>query len=339
LEFKKGTILQNIRFKKPAFISSIGVGLMLFGIFILFLLALHQYFTCELPFGCALNKRDFAQINLQNIFIITACGVIFTGILTELAGVFLLSKTAQDTRIFYNKLNSYFAASLFFAISLKDVMASSDYFFLIKTDVSRILVDSHGATFVMMIYVWASFAALICFLYFLGRNSIYLHKVFGDITLKKLFLRWAFYIVLTAFILFLHIYILKSFSIVVFMPYLLSLLGSYHKISKANKAEEVVVSKKANRTVERAYYTAIIILVIALIIAVILIIAEYVRVIFYIMFIMLSISFVIVILPHLVLFVLQRFDLTKIVICAAALETAFFWIFFFSPFHAALFGR
>ncbi|MDR0761694.1 MAG: hypothetical protein LBF13_01445, partial [Campylobacteraceae bacterium] len=97
-------------FKKSAFLASVGVWLIFAGIFVLFLLALYQHFVCPDALPCSLRKSYFVHINLFNIFMFTAFFTMFAGIVTELCGVFQISKAAQNIQIFYNKLNLYLAA-------------------------------------------------------------------------------------------------------------------------------------------------------------------------------------------------------------------------------------
>ncbi|MDR2635635.1 MAG: hypothetical protein LBC08_02265 [Campylobacteraceae bacterium] len=322
--------MQTTKFKKSAFISSCGVGLILLGMFLLFLLGLHQYFTCETLFECGFRKSDFAHVNLQNIFIFTAFGTIFAGILVELRGVFLLSKAACNMTIFYNKLNLYFAISLFFALSLKNMMASSEHFFLIAIKVSHVsrsapagfIGDIAGRIMVLL--------AIVYVIFFLCKNSIYLPKVFNTIVPKNRFARWSIHILSAILSIFLSYFIFRDITIIVFLPYLLSLLVTYYQISKASEANNIAINKDSK--VSMGINTAVIVTFIVMIIASIF--SHFIASILFVFLVPILLT-----IPVFIILILESFNLTKTTILIAAIETIIFWILFFSPLYAALFVR
>ncbi|MDR2080821.1 MAG: hypothetical protein LBP54_02895 [Campylobacteraceae bacterium] len=169
-----------MRFKKQALLASMGVWIIFLGIFILFLLALYQYTACLDALPCTLSKSDFAHVNLFNIFMFAAFFIMFIGIVTELCGVFQISKEAQDIQIFYNKLNLYFAASFFFALSLKNLMALSKHFFLISIRVSGVNID--GAFGLLDYYVYGMMKLdkfCICSRIFMQKQRLFVQSFSG----------------------------------------------------------------------------------------------------------------------------------------------------------------
>ncbi|MDR0762576.1 MAG: hypothetical protein LBF13_05975 [Campylobacteraceae bacterium] len=123
------------------------------------------------------------------------------------------------------------------------------------------------------------------------------------------------------------------FTIITFFPYLVSLLILYRKISKTDEVNEIVVNKEDKKVV-RHVHIAIVVLFVITIFA----IKIGTDAVAFVLFLLIMVP-MIIILPFLVILILQSYNLTRIVICVAALETVFFWIFFFSPIYSILFAR
>ncbi|MDR2100399.1 MAG: hypothetical protein LBP40_06215 [Campylobacteraceae bacterium] len=235
--------MQN-EIKKFTLISSGGILLMLFGIFLLYIKARYD---ADAP---CLTKSDFYSINSRNIPIFIAFGVIFIGIITELLGRFKLACAANDIKIFYNRLNLYFAAILFILISLKIVMASSETLFFMKMCVSRIYCESESCYSVKFAKSWAVPFFLILFVYVFLKDSIYFSRVFKSVLHIVTFTLGIISIMLflsAPFLSFFRPYGLYKFreffgnftNIVLFVPFLVVQLITYMKISKTpNKAKE-----------------------------------------------------------------------------------------------------
>ncbi|MDR1615235.1 MAG: hypothetical protein LBS26_06715 [Campylobacteraceae bacterium] len=350
-----------MRFQKSASLASKGVWFIFTGIFVLFLLALYQYFACPDALPCSLRKSYFAHVNLFNIFMFAAFFTMFAGIVTELCGVFQISKAAQNINIFYNKLNLYLAAALYFALNLKSCMAKSDHFFLINIDVSRVSRNAPAGFIGDWIDSIISPIIFICVIGFLYKNSAYLSKVFYKILFKKRFLRWLFYVALTIIFAVLSTFLFRIlghllmllgilplkdafgllnlssyreiFTIITFFPYLASLLILYRKISKTDEVNEIVVNKEDKKVVRHAHIAIVVLFVITIFAMKI-----GTSAVAFVLFLLVVVPMIIV-LPFSVIVILQSYNLTRIVICAAALETVFFWIFFFSPIYGILFAR
>ncbi|MDR2790140.1 MAG: hypothetical protein LBB59_04125 [Campylobacteraceae bacterium] len=124
------------------------------------------------------------------------------------------------------------------------------------------------------------------------------------------------------------------FTIITFFPYLVSCISFdfNRKISKTNEINEIAVEKEAKKAKRYGQFGLIGLFVLAIYDGII----RGMSVVFALLFFVLIPM--IIILPFSVILILQSYNFTKAAICAAALETAFFWLFFFSPIFGALFG-
>ncbi|MDR2080822.1 MAG: hypothetical protein LBP54_02900 [Campylobacteraceae bacterium] len=127
-------------------------------------------------------------------------------------------------------------------------------------------------------------------------------------------------------------------TVITFFPYLASLLILYGKISKTDEIKEI--ANKDNKAVKYSHIAIFVLFLVFVLFPVFYFVFVFAASADGFIFIIFTfIPTAIAILPFWVIIILQKYNLTKTAICAAVLETAFFWIFLFSPIYGALFGR
>jgi hypothetical protein len=232
--------------KKAGFALCGGVFFVLLGIFLLYLHSRTN--ILDSPLQC-LRRGDFYPINSRNIYILIPFCMIFAGFLTELFGFYKLAKAVNDMKIFYNRLNLYFAVTLFVLLSIKSIMAGSETLFLVRICVSHIMYDGAGGFLGdILVYATAWFLFILS-IYFLMKDFIYLKRVFKTILpivtltvcILCLFVFFANYI-LPFMSLKIHRFLENLMSIKVFIPYLIISFIMCMRILKceiANDAKEL----------------------------------------------------------------------------------------------------
>jgi hypothetical protein len=158
--------------KKAGFALCGGVFLIILGIFFLFLLSRSYN-----PVAYCLDRDDFyPPIAMHNVYIFAAFCAILIGVIMELAGRFKLAKAINDMKIFYNRLNLYFIATIFILVSIKNWMAANDYLFFVRSCVSKRMYGFLDLTETLVaLTILFLFILLICFLL---KDYIYLSRVF-----------------------------------------------------------------------------------------------------------------------------------------------------------------
>jgi hypothetical protein len=147
-----------------------GILLILVGIFCLLF-----YYS---PDNRYFYKNDFYPIAVHNVYILAAFCVILIGVLTELVGKYKLAKALNDMKIFYNRLNLYFIATLFILISIKDWMAENERFFFVVIRVSKRRYDESFTISEGTLVGLTILFLLILLIYFLLKDYIYLSRAF-----------------------------------------------------------------------------------------------------------------------------------------------------------------
>jgi hypothetical protein len=213
----------RLKVKNSLIVSIIGVSLTIFGVCGLFVLALFN--------SRVFRRADFNSINGDNIFLVLLVSVIICGFIVELVGRYKLGKTLNDMRLLYNKLNSYFALSLFVVFAMKELLNRNGYFFFVKFNVSATSFDSPGGVFgyvVLMNFIFSAFAALI---YYLFRDYKVLSKTFDAKFPMIVFI----VVCLSA--------VLTPFGIYVFIPYLIMQIVAYIRLFNVNPIDKLNQSK------------------------------------------------------------------------------------------------